>query len=83
MVISEMGLPEMCSLILRSRQVPAGLANVTTRALFTLKFVYNIEGKTYRHTVFVRENIRRFKSFKDYTEAVSNRENFINGGDRF
>lgn len=40
-----------------SRQVPVGFANETTGSFFTLKFVYNIGGETYRLLVFVEGNI--------------------------
>ena len=66
-----------------SRQVPAGLANVTIGALFTLKFVYNIGGETNRHTVFVGENISRFKSFENNTETMRFRNDFIDGVNSF
>ena len=66
-----------------SGQVPAGLANVTTGTLFTFEFINHIGGETDRHTVFVRENFRRFERFKDNAKAVGVRENFVNTVDSF
>ena len=60
-----------------SRQVPTGLANVTTWALFTLKLVDNIGGEARLHTVFVGEDVNSFESLENHTKAVGNWKNFV------